>query len=143
MREILFRGKRVDNGEWAESPYPYGTMSGGVVQHDFISQTVGQYTGALDCYEKKIYEGDILRYITDYDGVDGVTRTIDTRAVVVWDPDVLGFACKEIGDDSGDLYSWLEMRENPDIEIIGNIYDNPELIEEDTRAARRAERGER
>lgn len=137
MREILFRGRSFITHEWI-----YGDLFQHGEQRFIMAEgkntevepeTVGPFTGVLDCYKKKIYEGDILRYTTDYDGLDGFTRTIDTRAVVVWDPDVLGFACKEIGDESGDLYSWLEMRENPDIEIVGNIYDNPELIEEDTK----------
>lgn len=118
MREILFRGKRVDNGEWAESPYPYGTMFGGVVQHDFISQSVGQYTGLTDENDVKIFEGDIVK---TYDPDDSL-------AVVVYDESETQY-----GIVIDNIYYCLgEHFRGIDSEVIGNIYDNPELIKENT-----------
>ncbi len=124
MREILFRGKRVDNGEWAESPYPYGTMSSGVVQHDFISQTVGQYTGHTDKNEKKIFEGDIIKYETPDCSV--IYGTINFGEYAIYN---IGFyiSWPNYLYVRQDLGFWLKQRE---IVIIGNIYDNPELIED-------------
>ena len=148
MREILFRGQTRRKGEKVrmdgspvESNWVYGGVLCGSGDHSIIYQTepdiekkvvytdtLGQYTGAIDSEGRKIFEGDIIQYDGDYDGLDGFTRSFSEKAIVLWDEDYCGFTCTVIGDESGDSYSWLEVRENPDLTIIGNIYDNPELI---------------
>lgn len=150
MREILFRGQTRRKGEkvWmdgspVESNWVYGGVLKGHGDHSIIYQTepdiekkvvytdtLGQFVGQMDSEGRKIFEGDIIQYDGDYDGIDGFTRSISEKAIVLWDEDYCGFVCKVIGDESGDSYSWLEYRENPDLTIIGNIYDNPELVKD-------------
>ena len=129
MREILFRGKRVDNGEWVEGFLLKDTSIYGkpenhvyIVNHEHPSgcfgsdifievdpDTVGQYTGQTDKNGKKIFEGDnVLLFETN-------------SGVVVYDDNSAGFAIP--GDGCGLCVSNANERE-----VIGNIHDNPELM---------------
>ncbi|MGE4272093.1 MAG: YopX family protein [Desulfitobacterium sp.] len=126
MREIKFRGKRVDNGEWI-----YGSLldkdiisSGPVdVDEEYISlgewcsvipESVGQYTGLKDKNGKEIYEGDICEDARVF------------RFVVVWDDD----NARILGRGIGKQKEYIRyVGQEPAVEVIGNIYDNLELLE--------------
>lgn len=123
MREILFRGKRTDNGEWV-----YGTPilypDGNVVMcrsfkrnHNVSSKTVGQFTGLYDKNGRRIFEGDIVNF---YNG-DGEFSPYEVR----WQDS--GFSVLMNGNT--DLFDELDDYFSRHCEIIGNIYDNPELLE--------------
>jgi uncharacterized phage protein (TIGR01671 family) len=127
-REIKFRGKRIDNGEWAYGYYAvHKLMMTGEVDYFIIvneqrpqstePETIGQYTGLKDKNGKEIYEGDIVNRIFPSSG------TIEMR-VVIYHKD--GYRLQETGKFKGLslLCSAIE-----DIEIIGNIYENNELLE--------------
>lgn len=126
MREILFRGKRADNGEWVEgyimrrpsaiqfeehcSPwYIYipprdPDDSGGC--YNVVKETLGQFTG-LTANGKKIFEGDVVEEQSEIFGEVCRCRLIvgDIWAISLLDPDTK-------------------------LEVIGNIHDNPELLED-------------
>lgn len=138
MREILFRGKRADNGEWVEG-YLYITQNGQYEISNYckqyawerytyivIPETVGQYTGLLDKNGKKIFEGDILKIKScdyDYEYTTQVYYSCHTLCVNIYGQDYDSTAIS-FADDIWD-------EECCEVEVIGNIYDNPELLGEE------------
>ena len=152
MREILFRGKRKDNGEWVEgdslihSMYKKGDVCIGVIEgleiYSVIPETVGQYTGLTDKNGKKIFEGDIIRYADMYDYNCYLESLDNTEAYdkcdfgYIWTVDEVVYGIK-IGYPAFDLnkHEWdcnglSELNESGNYfyEVIGNIHDNPELL---------------
>ena len=134
MREILFRGKRIDNGEWVFGSLhsEYGeTDKSGKKNIDYrilgmrgecdyvIPETVGQLTG-LTKNGTKIFEGDIVKHYCG--GIND--RLVDT-GVVFWDSSRCMFL-RTSDDGSSNHQIWSNCR----YEVIGNIHDNPELLEE-------------
>lgn len=127
MREILFRGKRVDNGEWVCGYYVYddsGQLTEkpradiirlhehpcgfSMIPYEVIPETVGQYTGLTDKNGNKIFEGDIVK----------------TNGAVYgcrWAEYNYEFEFANENENYGIAYA-------QDVEIIGNIHDNPELL---------------
>ena len=120
MREILFRGKRVDNGDWTygylfvcwDRCYILWGMSGdNPIKEEVVPETVGQYTGLTDKNGKKIFEGDILS--------DG-----DDTYKVVFDEGVF-----RIENSHYTTGVYVAIHIDKIDEVIGNIHDNPELLE--------------
>ena len=134
MREILFRGKRADNGEWVEGFYLYTEDNTHPViidmkcrSHIIIPETVGQYTGLTDKNGVRIFEGDIVHaiYQSNYVGMKNIDFGI---GVVEYCGNYYSHASYEIniiGEIGSRVFSAsLE----GGVEVIGNIYDNPELL---------------
>jgi uncharacterized phage protein (TIGR01671 family) len=124
-REILFRGKRVDTGEWAYGYYvncsgpgcqPYETrhyiMEYPDKWREVYTATVGQYTGLKDRNEKRIFEGDIIKARQAFCG-ELLCRGVVEYRNLRWEVPEDDFVVEES--------SLIEY------EVIGNIYDNPEL----------------
>lgn len=121
MRTIKFRGKCLDNSEWVYGdllrmhgvPYIYPDPApDGWNDYEFIPDTVGQFTGLLDKNGKEMYEGDIYRF--DHpDSINEVSYCIGG-----------GFA----GFDFSPAFTNGNKLTN--IEVIGNIHDNPELLKQ-------------
>lgn len=124
MREILFRGKRVDNREWVQGLHIDGIL-GEVSKIEFydgltdceiaevIPETVGQFTGLTDKNGNKIFEGDIVTYDKE-DG--GETRE---KGTVYWCYGAFWVENVQDEEDSGLLGVFV----NHQLEIIGNIHD--------------------
>ncbi len=118
MSEILFRGKRKLGNEWIEGSLHIEKFTDDeeylcceVCQCDVYPETVGQYTGLTDKNGKKIFEGDICKHRSNYSG-DFVITT-----VTYTDGQFLAIVDKDSGFNLSDK-----------LEIVGNIYDNPELL---------------
>ena len=141
MREILFRGKRCDNGEWVQGYYiraehhwhnhgihkdwiTLGASANGgwfALHNKYAvkAETVCQFTGLTDKNGKKIFDGDIIEWflpeVSEYPSVAYIEYDEESFAWrVCWkkyDPD------------------WLEGLNKEYISVIGNIHDNPELLE--------------
>jgi uncharacterized phage protein (TIGR01671 family) len=141
MREILYRGKRKDNGEWVYGYYCKCGWTGKekdviIPSHasslygiDVIPETVGQYTGLTDKNGKKIFEGDIIRAFT-------VDDSEERRAIVGFDRffdentecEYIGFYIYFLGVKTTVTQLDYEQAKES-LEVIGNIHDNPELME--------------
>ena len=138
MREILFRGKRMDNGEWVEGAFcpkscddPFWPMVDKpsiikLEEHcdgfwfDVDPTTVGQYTGLTDKNGKRIFEGDVVRHYNDQRNPE----SYDVGAVW-WDSDHLCFKRTSFPES---VFVWKQIQGNS-YEIIGNIHDSQELME--------------
>ena len=125
MRTIKFRAYFEHSGLMEpfdfSSVYDEGFRDGEIMAEDgtvYIRPDVKimQFTGLLDRHGVEIYEGDIIKYITQYYG-----NKVEHQKVVEWIDDMQ--------DDSfGEPLSMGYRFHGGDIEVIGNIYDNPELL---------------
>lgn len=137
MREILFRGKRLDNGEWITGHLlRYGDGRARIVPnntdifcfekdesiiqtvaHRVDPKTVGQYTGFVDENGRKIFDGDIV----------SIYNSKAFLFAVEWNGNQYVLKCTSNGV-SDNILNVIESPE--DVEVVGNIYDNSELIKE-------------
>ncbi len=134
MREILFRGKRVYDGEWVEGFYEFSYLYDTLREtHRIIwvdkasrtnfltevsSETVGQFTGLTDKNGRKIFEGDIVDCWSEGVNAQGTVQQRRDGLWIIypaWQKHIMWGLCP-------DEYS------HTTVEIIGNIHDNPELI---------------
>lgn len=131
MREILFRGKKKDSGEWVEgyllrySPifeelsYILPIPAVCVNEIEVEPESIGQYTGLADKNGRKIFEGDILSAHLDDSCPDDITYV-----QVVWNG--ISWCIRESTEDDV-----MEKEDSLIWEVCGNIFDNPELIHND------------
>lgn len=129
-REILFKAKRKDNGEWVEGQYVYITN----IFNDLIDPvTLCQYTGLTDKDGEKIWENDILRYSYDYDGSPFLKDGEEIKyrvGAVFWSEWRGSWAVCGRGNKKCTNNDVFKYNRNPNrTEVIGNIFDDPELLE--------------
>lgn len=131
-REILFRGKRADTGEWIEGYLgqsvdtfiiqDHGLVAGHFKVFKVVPETVGQYTGLKDKNGKKIFEGDIV--------IIPNSKKQGLPAVIRWSQSETRFEISRMGYQAlslDPLFSRIGYYSR--CEVIGNIHDNPELLE--------------
>lgn len=146
MRDIKFRGKRIDNGEWVYGhlhvidtigkgytgkaiQIQYGTARPYSVQVDH--ETVGQYTSLKDEDDKQIFEQDIISFaIFDHNGADTQYKGVVVFSDGQWQ--LWNNASQRYFGSDGPFnlhYVWYN---DDGIKIIGNVHETPHLLEEPT-----------
>ena len=126
-REILFRGKRVDNGEWVEGGFFENSEEEGLVTYIFahiggaipaFPESVGQFSGFYGKNGVKIFDGDIIKYVVRKRTKDHtyITKVIHKNGFVPLENQSIFMNMA--------FLSLVVLQ----IEVIGNIYENPELL---------------
>lgn len=139
-REILFKAKRLDNGEWVEGYYVYVDyldehyILASCKEHDGMHgmlsmksykvhpNTLCQFTGLIDKNGNKIWENDIVKCYAD---TDDLGNDLFFFYKVLWHEN---YHCWWLSDISVLEDEYLHQYNSNDIEVIGNIFDNAELI---------------
>lgn len=127
MREILFRGKKIDGGEWIRGYYAENSHGSSSIQPKgrclscmVNPETVGQFTGLTDCLNNAMYEGDLVRAFDDKKCVFdkffiGVVTFIGGAFGVEW--------------HFTDFQTFMPFRDiGNKIKVVGNVFDNPEML---------------
>jgi uncharacterized phage protein (TIGR01671 family) len=128
MRELKFRGKRISGGEWVEGDLTQYSEAMSYITVDLVenevhqvhTSTVGQYTGLKDKNGKEIYEGDVIEFEYYIDGVK-----FKEIGVVEWLNGTMAVKCDAFCSPN----YMRALHEMAGYKVIGNIYENPELLE--------------
>lgn len=140
MREIRFRGKRIDNGEWVTGAYIHNSGKPFIISHEVIDwddeffapefwwrvdpSTVGQYTGLKDKNGREIFEGDIVEAKDPY---KYNSKEIFYTCEVVF-TEGAAFMLKHTYENWGTVGIRYFGLRDMELEVIGNIYDTPDLL---------------
>lgn len=129
MREILFRGERIDNGNWVEGMlfYYYDSFYEEYrlriqnpktkVNFEIDPKTICQYTGLVDRHNKKIFDGDIVR--------ETITSYYQPVGKIYYDAENCQWRIEYVNN----IVSFSSIGSGRSYELLGNIYDTPMLLE--------------
>lgn len=154
MREILFKAKRTDNGEWVEGyivHYPTGEWKISrkcddasdcdpmwqkvLISYGVDPNTICQYTGLTDKNGNKIWENDVLKTNVSHEIAEGYRTGRSETGVICYDSmGVLSLQTSYVDEKPcySDFFFQIELADcDFEIEAIGNIFDNPELLKEE------------
>lgn len=139
MRDILFKAKQIDTGEWVEGDlihYESGEVA--ILEQPFSKygyeateisgrtmvdpNTICQYTGLTDKNGNKIWENDVVRYKGEYEEIFKIQ----------YYSSMCRFVLVKNGAWKGIEMDWGKVLKCSTVEVIGNIFDNPELLKEDS-----------
>ena len=137
VRTIIFRGKRLDNGEWVYGfivkmfgTYHIIDKDDENTAYEVIPETIGQYTGLKDKNGKRIFEGDMIKPFDD--DIDKMVVEFHNGQFLLCLYGERGYMAEYGWEEEGN-YGCFEAEPlssyGDDIEVIGNIHDNPELLE--------------
>lgn len=131
MREILFRGKRIDNGEWIKGFYAENGHGSSNIQpkckffgYLVKPETVGQFTNMTDCINNLLFEGDLVKAFDDkkceFDqSYIGIVKFVGGAFGVEW--------------HANNFQTFIPFRDiESNIMLVGNIFDNPEMLKNET-----------
>lgn len=134
MREILFRAKRKDNGEWVEGDlsyivhdkermyvFPFGGLDS-ADRYEVAPETLCQYTGKTDEDGNKIFEGDIVGFVDLFSTESGYSES-DCLGEVIWSEEE---CCFHVTNRLS-AESWEVLDE---CKVVGNVFNNKELLDE-------------
>ena len=133
MRTISFRGKRIDNGEWIygyvfkywEQVFIQWGIANGIPNMVEVNpKTVSEFTGRYDKNGKYIYEGDVMK--SHFSNIN----ILDDIQVVKWNEQNAAFEAEDLANVNDRLGKLHPIWWNRNCEIIGDIYENPNLIKE-------------
>jgi uncharacterized phage protein (TIGR01671 family) len=148
MREILFKAKRIDNGEWVEGnlvflfqtkvheafiiPIKFGNAFMQLREGDLgfrywykvDKETLCQFTGLCDKNGNKIWENDIFQYTDE--------TMVNQKDLIEYNETHASFVRLRNTEKLGLRYLWIDEATCNHGEVIGNIFDNPELLQEES-----------
>ena len=138
MREILFKAKRIDNDEWVEGYvvrkhglyFIYSIVNSESCRqnnYEIIPETLCQFTGLCDKNGKRIWENDILMAHLDEFYPEDVTYETVEWGVAGWAAHETSNIDREYGNVDREYLDEFDLK---NFEVVGNIFDNPELLQE-------------
>jgi uncharacterized phage protein (TIGR01671 family) len=128
MRTIKFRGL-TGNDNWVYGHYFYDPVHDahqiigqGAIFYTVKPETVSEWTGLLDKNGKEIYESDLVQF-------KGMSGQVPVKQIgeVWWQPNGAYFAI-DWSHTKGETKNEVQMHHSREIEVIGSIYDNPDLL---------------